>query len=73
MAYSTSGSIKGPWVQEKNVLRGDNSGHGMLFRTFDATLLFIVHHAEADGPRKPQIWEVDDSGERLALKTRRGL
>ena len=50
VAYSTSGSIHGPWVQEKEPLRGDNSGHGMLFRTFEGKLLFILHHAEGKGP-----------------------
>jgi hypothetical protein len=67
VAYSTSGSIKGPWVQENDALKGDDSGHGMLFRTFEGQLLFILHHAEANGPRKPQIWDVDDSGDRLVL------
>jgi hypothetical protein len=70
IAYSTSGSIKGPWVQEKDAFKGDNSGHGMLFRTFEGKLLFIIHHSEANGPRKPQIWDVDDSGDKLALKER---
>ena len=70
VAYSTSGSIKGPWVQEKDAFKGDNSGHGMLFRTFDGKLLFILHHAEGNGPRKPEIWDVDDSGDKLVLKDR---
>jgi hypothetical protein len=71
-ASETSGSIKGPWIQEKDALKGDNSGHGMLFRTFEGTLLFILHHAEDKGPRKPQIWNVDDSGDRLVLKDKYG-
>ena len=70
VAYSTSGSIRGPWVQEKEALMGDNSGHGMLFRTFEGKLLFILHHAEDKGPRKPQIWNVNDSGDKLVLKDR---
>lgn len=68
IAYSTSGSIKGPWVQEEKAFKGDNSGHGMLFRTFEGRLLYIVHHAEGEnGARKPQIWTVDDSGDKLVL------
>jgi para-nitrobenzyl esterase len=70
VAYSTSGSIKGPWVQEKDAFKGDNSGHGMLFTTFEGKRLFIIHHAEGQGPRKPQIWNVDDSGDKLVLKDR---
>ena len=68
IAYSTSGSIKGPWIQEEKAFKGDNSGHGMLFRTFEGQLLYIVHHAEGEnGARKPQIWTVDDSGDKLIL------
>jgi hypothetical protein len=56
IAYSVSGTIKGPWVQEKEAFKGDNSGHGMLFTTFEGKRLYIVHHVEANGPRKPQLW-----------------
>jgi len=69
-AYSASGSIRGPWVQEKEALKGDNSGHGMLFTTFEGKRLFVVHHAEEKGPRKPQLYEVDDSGDKLILGPR---
>jgi hypothetical protein len=44
----------------------------MLFRTFEGTLLFILHHAEGKGPRKPQIWHADDSGDELVIKDRYG-
>ena len=33
----------------------------------------IVHHAEGNGPRKPQIWNVDDSGDKLVLRDRRSF
>jgi hypothetical protein len=70
VAYSESGSIKGPWVQEKEAFKGDNSGHGMLFTTFEGKRLLIIHHAEENGPRKPQIYEVDDTGDKLILGPR---
>ena len=70
IAYSESGTIKGPWVQEEKAFKGDNSGHGMLFTTFEGKRLFIIHHAEERGPRKPQMYEVDDSGDKLVLGKR---
>jgi hypothetical protein len=70
IAYSASGSIKGPWVQEEVPFKDDNSGHGMLFTTFEGKPLFIIHHAENKGWRKPQLWEVDDSGDKLVLGAR---
>ena len=67
IAYSESGTIAGPWVQEKEPFLSNNSGHGMLFKTFEGKLIFLVHHAEEHGPRKPQYWNVDDSGDKLVL------
>jgi hypothetical protein len=70
VAYSESGTIDGPWIQEKEGLKGDNSGHGMIFTTFEGKRLLSIHHAEGDGPRKPQLYEIDDSGDKLILGKR---
>jgi hypothetical protein len=70
VAYSQSGTIDGPWIQAVEPLIGNNSGHGMMFTSFEGKRLFIVHHAEGDGPRKPQIWEIDDSRDELVLGKR---
>ena len=70
VAYSQSGTIDGPWIQEEKPFIDNNTGHGMLFRTFSGKLLLCIHHAEGDGPRKPQFWEVDDSGDKLVLGKR---
>ena len=67
VCYSESGTIAGPWVQESEPFLADNSGHGMLFRTFEGELRYVVHHSEGNGPRKPQYWTVDDSGDKLVL------
>jgi hypothetical protein len=70
IAYSSSGTIAGPWVQEQEAFKGDNSGHGMLFTTFEGKRLYVVHHAEGGRWRKPQFYEVDDSGDKLILGER---
>ena len=70
VAYSESGTIDGPWIQEENPFVDNNSGHGMLFTTFDGKRLLVIHHAEGDGPRKPRFYEIDDSGDKLILGKR---
>ena len=70
VAYSESGTIDGPWIQEEKPLVGNNTGHGMMFTTFDGKRLLVIHHAEGDGPRKPQLYEIDDSGDKLVLGAR---
>ena len=67
VAYSESGTIDGPWIQEEDSFKGDNSGHAMLFKSFEGQTLMAIHHSEGDGPRKPEIWTVDLSGDKLVL------
>ena len=38
--------------------------------SFEGKLVYIVHHVEGNGPRKPQMWSVDDSGDKLVLLDR---
>ncbi len=70
VCYSESGTIDGPWIQEDKPLIGDNTGHGMMFTTFEGKRLLVIHHAEGDGPRKPRLYEIDDSGDKLVLGSR---
>ena len=70
-AYSESGTLDGPWVQEKEPITPPNFGHGMLFRTFDGKLLMAAHsHKSIDGKyvRIPHLFEVDDSGDKIVVK-----
>jgi hypothetical protein len=71
VAYSTSGTLDGPWVQEKEPITPPNYGHGMLFRTFEGKLLMSLHsHRDVNGKyiRIPRLLEVDDSGDKLVVK-----
>jgi hypothetical protein len=74
VAYSASGKLKGRWIQEKEALNPKNSGHGMMFRTFEGKLLMSLHYQSLDrdnpGPRKPMLLEVDDSGDKIKITGR---
>ncbi|MCB0636286.1 MAG: family 43 glycosylhydrolase [Lewinella sp.] len=70
VAYSESGTLDGPWLQEEEPVTPLNFGHGMLFRAFDGTTLMAVHsHAVIDGRyhRVPHLFEVDLTGDRLVV------
>ncbi len=71
VAYSTSGTLDGPWVQEKEPITPPNFGHAMLFRTFEGKLLMSIHsHRNENGRtiRIPHLFEVDDSGDKIVVK-----
>ncbi|WP_130893804.1 glycoside hydrolase family 43 protein [Paraprevotella xylaniphila] len=71
VAYSESGTLDGPWVQEEQPITPPNFGHGMLFRTFDGQLLMSVHsHKDINSHfhRVPHLFKVDDSGDKIVVK-----
>jgi len=73
VAYSQSGTLDGPWVQEEEPVTPPNFGHGMLFRTFDGKLLMSVHsHKNVNGRyiRIPHLFKVDDSGDKIIVGDR---
>jgi len=70
VTYSESGTLDGPWIQEKDPITPRNYGHGMLFKTFDGKTLMAAHsHAVVNGRyhRVPHLFEVDLSGDKLKV------
>lgn len=70
VAYSQSGTLAGPWLQDKNPITPPNFGHGMLFQTLEGKWLMSVHsHKEIDGRyhRVPHLFEIDLSGDQLVV------
>jgi hypothetical protein len=70
VAYSQTGTLDGPWIQEKEPVTPPNFGHGMLFRTLDGKLLMAIHsHKSVNGRtvRIPHLFEVDDSGDKIIV------
>jgi hypothetical protein len=70
VAYSASGTLDGPWIQEKDPITPPNFGHGMLFHTLEGKLLMAIHsHRSVNGRtvRVPHLFEVDLSGDKLLV------
>ncbi|WP_317173064.1 glycoside hydrolase family 43 protein [Aestuariibaculum marinum] len=71
VAYSKTGTLDSPWIQEKDPITPPNFGHGMLFKTFEGKTLMSVHsHKKVNGRsvRIPHLFEVDLTGEKLIVK-----
>jgi beta-xylosidase len=70
VAYSKSGTLDGPWMQEKVPVTPPDYGHGMLFKTFGGKQCMSVHsHKTVNGHtvRVPHLFEVDLSGNKLVV------
>ena len=70
VAYSKSGTLDGPWIQEKEPITPPNFGHGMIFKTFEGKTLMAIHsHSVVKGNyhRVPHLFEIDLSGDKLKV------
>ncbi len=70
VAYSASGTLDGPWIQEKQPVTPPNYGHGMLFQTFEGKWLMAAHsHKSVNGHyvRVPHLFEVNLTGNKLKV------
>lgn len=71
VAYSESGTLDGPWVQEEDPITPPDFGHGMLFRTFNGKQLMALHSHKDLGKghylRIPHFFLVDTTGDKLVV------
>lgn len=67
VAYSLSGRLIGPWRQAEPLLT-DDSGHGMLFTTFDGRLMLVCHQPTMRPESRARLHEVEDYGDGIRLK-----
>jgi beta-xylosidase len=63
-ARSKSGTIKGPWEQLPPLVWQD-SGHGMLFHTFEGQLMLVLHRPFRNARGK--LYEIEDAGDQLRV------
>jgi hypothetical protein len=64
MAYSTTGKLRGPWKQAEPLV-GNDSGHGMLFNTFEGKLMLILHQPFRQA--KGKLFEMEDTGDAVRV------
>jgi beta-xylosidase len=64
IARSRSGGLMGPWEQLEPLVHRD-SGHGMLFRTFDGTLMLVLHRPFKNARGK--LYQMRDAGDRIKI------
>lgn len=72
VAYSESGTLDGPWVQDPEPITPPNFGHGMLFQDLNGQWLMSVHSHRDVGHyvRIPNLFKIDLSGDKLVVGER---
>jgi len=68
VARSKSGKLAGPWEQLPPLV-GKDSGHGMLFRTFEGQLMMVLHQPFRNARGK--LFDMEDTGDNLKVLRQR--
>ncbi len=68
VARSQSGQLEGPWEQLQPIVKQD-SGHGMLFHTFEGQLMMVLHRPFRNARGK--LYEMQDAGDHLKVLRQR--
>lgn len=66
IARSTSGRLEGPWEQLDPLVRKD-SGHGMLFETFEGQLMMVLHRPFDMPNSRAKLFDMEDMGDSLRV------
>ncbi|MEH7121356.1 glycoside hydrolase family 43 protein [Neobacillus vireti] len=66
IARSKSGRLEGPWEQLDPLVVGD-SGHGMLFKTFEGEWMLILHHPFSTPESRAKIYEIEETEDRFTV------
>jgi hypothetical protein len=69
VARSKTGKLTGPWEQLEPIVRED-SGHGMLFRSFENQLTLVVQQPFGRWARA-RLYDMEDTGDGLKVAKRR--
>ncbi len=65
VAHSVSGTLRGPWKQDEPLV-GEDSGHGMIFRSFDGRLMLVLH--QPFNRARGKLFELEDTGDMIRIK-----
>lgn len=60
IARSVSGKLEGPWEQLEPLV-GEDSGHGMLFRTFEGAWMLILHQPFSVPESRCKLYEMEET------------
>ncbi len=70
LVRSESGTVKGPWKHQPEVLygnQGQDGGHGMIFRDFSGNLRLTFHQPNGGALERPNILNLKETGDTLVV------
>lgn len=67
IAASQSGRVQGPWVHMPKPLFREDGGHGMIFTTFEGTLMLLLHSPNRGPDERARLFKLIDAGDTIRI------
>ena len=68
VAVSDNGEIDGNWIHRDEFLYAQDGGHGMIFRTFEGNLKFILHTPNKNPFERPALSDITVGRDAITIK-----
>ena len=65
-SVSATGKLEGPWKSHE-IIFDKNGGHGMVFKTLEGNLMFVLHRPEIVGKERARFYRFVDDGDKLSI------
>lgn len=69
MVIAESGRIEGPWKHQDKAIFEENGGHGMLLKTKEGDLKYILHYPNEKNKEHPLVLDVINKEKQIILQT----
>lgn len=70
VSRSDNGDIDGKWIADNIPLSARHGGHGMIFRAFDGTTMFVMHCPNDTPLERAVIYRLEEDGDKIKLSGR---
>ncbi|MBD8070736.1 glycoside hydrolase family 43 protein [Bacillus sp. PS06] len=70
ISRSSSGKLTGPWEHDSETIYQDNGGHGMLFHTFEDSLMLTLHSPNKTPEERPIIIPVKEENGKIIVSSK---
>ena len=70
VSRSDNDDISGRWVADKIPLSARHGGHGMIFKTFDGKMMFVMHCPNDSPLERAVIYRLEENGDIIKLSER---
>lgn len=70
ISRSVSGNITGPWIHDETPIYQNDGGHGMIFKTFEESLMLTLHAPNKSPNERPKFISIVEGNGKIRVENK---